>query len=203
MILKELNNGNLKVCQPKNLLLLPLLIIVFPYQLNGTKIKFCLVFKGSCLKQKIATYTPNNGIIFFIVYKLDLLPQDLDFYFSWTNSLFKGVKFAKNANPDKYPYSGYGTGFNTRTEFSLHDGSIVKNVIIFGIDASSSVYIDNKGGDILILGRGPTQALDDTTLTAETQYLINFTRPNIKFCLSLHYIGSDSFLFVSIVKYIS
>ena len=45
----------------------------------------------------------------------------------------------------------------------------VKNVIIFGVDLSSSVHIDNKGKDILILGLGPTQGLDDTTLTAEAQ----------------------------------
>ena len=40
-----------------------------------------------------------------------------------------------------------------------------KNVITFGDDMSSSVYIDNKNKDILILGEGPTQGLDDTTLT--------------------------------------
>ena len=40
---------------------------------------------------------------------------------------------------------------------------------------SSSVYVDNKGKDILFLGKGPTQGLDDTTLTAEAQYPINFT----------------------------
>ena len=37
---------------------------------------------------------------------------------------------------------------------------------------SSSVHDDNKGKDILILGEGPTQRLDDTTLTAEAKYTI-------------------------------
>ena len=49
-----------------------------------------------------------------------------------------------------------------------------KNVIISGVDMSSSVHIDNKKKDILILGKGPTQGLDDTTITAEAQYSINF-----------------------------
>ena len=31
----------------------------------------------------------------------------------------------------------------------------------------SSVHIDNKSKNILILGEGPTKGLDDTTLTAE------------------------------------
>ena len=32
---------------------------------------------------------------------------------------------------------------------------------------NSSVHADNKGKDILIFGKGPTQGLDDTTLTTE------------------------------------
>ena len=49
-----------------------------------------------------------------------------------------------------------------------------KNVIIFGVDLSSSVHINNKGKDILILGIGPTQGLDDATLAAEAQYSVDF-----------------------------
>ena len=42
-----------------------------------------------------------------------------------------------------------------------------KNVVIFGADMNLSVHVDNKKKDILILGEGSTQRLDDTTLTAE------------------------------------
>ena len=35
---------------------------------------------------------------------------------------------------------------------------------------SSSVQNDNKQKDILILGEGPTQGLDGTTLTAEKTF---------------------------------
>ena len=49
-----------------------------------------------------------------------------------------------------------------------------ENIIIFGVNMSSSVHIGNKNKDILILGEGPTQGLDDTTLTAEAIYPINF-----------------------------
>ena len=37
---------------------------------------------------------------------------------------------------------------------------------------SSSVHVDNGGRNIFILGEGPTQ--DDTTLTAEAKYPVNF-----------------------------
>ena len=61
---------------------------------------------------------------------------------------------------------------------------------------SSFVHFDNKNKDILILGEGPTQGLDDSTLTAEAKYPISVTRSNRKFILHLHYNGSNSFLFV-------
>ena len=65
---------------------------------------------------------------------------------------------------------------------------------------SSSVHIDNKGKDILILGEGPTQGLDNTTLTAEAICPINFTQSRKRFVLSLHYNESNSFLFVNAAK---
>ena len=65
---------------------------------------------------------------------------------------------------------------------------------------SSSVYIDNKHKDILILGEGTIQGLDDTTLTAEAKYPINFTQSGKRFVLSLHSNTSDSFLFVNVTK---
>ena len=64
----------------------------------------------------------------------------------------------------------------------------------------SSVDVDNKGKNILILGEKPTQGLDDTTLTAEGKYPINFTQLGKRFVLSLHYVGSNSSLFANATK---
>ena len=78
-----------------------------------------------------------------------------------------------------------------------------RNVIIFGADMSSSIHVDNKNKNILILCEGPTEGLDDTTLTAEAKYPINFTQPNKRFVLNLHYNGSNSFLFVNAINAIN
>ena len=78
-----------------------------------------------------------------------------------------------------------------------------KNVVFFGVDNSSTVHIDNKKRDILVLGEGATQGLDATTITAGAKYSINFSISQIKFCLSFHYYGSNSFLFVNATKYIN
>ena len=61
---------------------------------------------------------------------------------------------------------------------------------------SSSINIDNRKKDILILGRGPTQELEHT-LSAEKMYSLNFRKHNKKFCLSLHYNGTNSYFFVN------
>ena len=74
----------------------------------------------------------------------------------------------------KSKYSGYGIGFDRRSSFSLPSGGFGQNKLIFGADMSSSIHIDNKKRDILILGRGPAQGLE-STLTAEKMYSINFT----------------------------
>ena len=96
----------------------------------------------------------------------------------------------KNANIDKYGYSGYAIGFDRKLAFSFSDGvGFGQNVIIFGVDMSFSAHI-------LILGKGPTQGLEHT-LTAEKMYSINFTVTKDKFCLSLQYNGANSYLFVN------
>ena len=65
---------------------------------------------------------------------------------------------------------------------------------------SSSVHIDNKIKDILILGKGPTEGFDGIAFTAEALYPINFMQPAKRFALSLHFNGSNSFLFVNDTK---
>ena len=68
---------------------------------------------------------------------------------------------------------------------------------------SSSVDTDNKKKGILIVGIGPTQWLDDTTLLAESQYSINFLRSNRKFYFSSHYNESNLIHLLMLQKYIN
>ena len=69
---------------------------------------------------------------------------------------------------------------------------------------SSSRKIDSKKKYILIVGflildiliLNSLQGLEHT-LSAEKNYSINFTENNNKLCLSLHYNGANSYLFVN------
>ena len=110
--------------------------------------------------------------------------------------MFGAVILTKNADIDKYGYSGYRIGFGRKSSFTFPGGGFGQIVLIFGADMSSSAHIDNKKKFILVLGKGPTQWLEHT-LTAEKMCSINFTVTKKKFCLSLLYNGGNSCLFVN------
>ena len=152
-------------------------------------------FTGSCLKQPKISYTHRQVVNMYIVYELGASNTHNNDP-TLKNCLFGAVTWTKNADIDKYGYSGYGIGFDRRSSFSFPSGGFGQNVLIFGADMSSSAHIDNKKKDILILGKEPTQGLEHT-LTAEKMYSINFTVTKNKFCLSLHYDGANSYLFVN------
>ena len=155
-----------------------------PPELNyyGTKIR--VKFTRSCLKQSDHILTHKKVVNIYIVYEL-AASSSHDSDPTTKNCLFGAVTLSKNADIEKYKYSGYGIGFGRRSSFSFTGGGFGQNVLIFGADMSTSIHIDNKKKDILVLGRGPTQGLE-STLTAEKMYSINFTVTKKKFCLSLH-----------------
>ena len=91
----------------------------------------------------------------YITYELDAWSKSLNTGSTLGNSLFGSVKLTKNADPDKYIW------FNSCSQFSWTDQSIRKNVIVSGVDNCSSVHIDSRNKNILILGEGPTQSVDN------------------------------------------
>ena len=90
--------------------------------------------------------------------------------------MFGAVRITKNVDFDQYKYYGYGVGFDINGTFSLSNGiEFGKNFIIFGVDMNSLVHIDNEKKFILIIGKRPTQGLDDTALTAEKEICYTFS----------------------------
>ena len=136
-------------------------------------------FNGSCLRQDKVTYSHGKIVNTYIVYEISK-NYSIRTYPTLESFLFGAVSLTKNADIDQYKYSGYGIGFDRKNEFSFGNG-YGKNLIIFGANMNSSVHVDNKKKDILILGKGSTQGLDGTKLTGEKLYPINFTEKNKKF----------------------
>ena len=129
------------------------------------------------MKENKFTYTHDTIVNIYIVYEINKKDNTTSSDPTLENCLFGAVTLTKNTDIDKYKYSGYGIGFDRRSNFSFSSGGFGQNIIIFGVNMSSSAHVDNKKKDILILGKGPTQGIEHT-LTAERMYSINFKIKN-------------------------
>ena len=116
-------------------------------------------FTGSVLQQKRVTYSHKKVVNIYVVYEITNF-HGINNYPTLTNALFGAVKLTKNGDIDEYKYSGYGIGFDGKGFYSISN-EIGRNVIIFEVNMDSSTNVDNKGKDILILGKGPTQGLGE------------------------------------------
>ena len=65
----------------------------------------------------------------------------------------------------------------------------------------TKIKTEIKNKDNLVLGKGQTKGLDNTSLTADTEYSVNFPRSETKLCSSVHYNGSNTFLFRKIHQF--
>ena len=107
----------------------------------------------SCSKQSKVSYTHEKILNIYIVYELGAsISNDNDPTIK--NCLFGAGTLTKNADIQKYGYSGYRVGFDRRSSFSFRGGGFGQNIIIVGVDMSSSTKIDNRKKYILILVKG-------------------------------------------------
>lgn len=53
------------------------------------------------------------------------------------------MKVTENADPNKYECSGYSTGFDAYSDFSINS-KFGENVIIFSVDNISSLQTDHR-----------------------------------------------------------
>ena len=157
-----------------------------------TNSRIKLKFDESILRQKLSTALELIAH-YYIAYKLNPRTNSSDIVLE--NCLFG--EMIKAADTDKYKYQGHGIGFDLSGIFSLPDEGNGKNVIIFGVDMINSKHGNNKTKDVLVLGHGLIQKIDDTNIYVEKMYSPNFTVANKTFWLSLHYNGDDSYLFVN------
>ena len=111
-------------------------------------------------------YTHGTIVNIYIIYELGASGSN-DSDPTLKNCLFGAVTLTKNADIDKYGYSGYGIGFDRRSSFTFPGGGFGQN-IIFGADMSSSAQIDNKKKDILVLGKGLTDKISHTYIQSLT-----------------------------------
>ena len=154
-----------------------------------------VTFTGNCMKQNKICHAHGSAVNIYIVYELKnrtISSPD----FTVQNSLLGAIKITKDVNTSHYQYHGYGICFNGKSDFSFGNRTNGKNVINFGADMSFSSHSTNKANNIYVLGNNFAQGINGT-IYAEKIYKHNFTTPNKKLALSLHYDGDTSYLFVN------
>ena len=67
------------------------------------------------------------------------MSKDLNRDSTLVSCLFRFSELTKNVKLDKYKYSRYGIGFDSRSEFKFADVSVGKSMIIFGAGMSLSL----------------------------------------------------------------
>ena len=89
--------------------------------------------------------------------------------------MFWAVKLTENVDGDKYTCSGDSHPF-----FLFPNFNFGKYVIVLGVDNSALSHIDKTKRYFSPCSRSNTKS-DDTTITAEAKYSINFIRSKRKF----------------------
>ena len=147
---------------------------------------------------------PNNVINIYVVYKLDPISSTRNTASTIQSAIFGAMKITKNTDSSKNNYTGYGLYFDKGSEFghTAREGNFnrvtnAKNKIIFGVDTSSRIHATNRANNIYVMGEDFIQGINDTTIYAEKLFRNNFTEFGVKFVLSLHYNGDNSYLFVN------
>ena len=99
-------------------------------------------FNGDCLKQEKITFNHGKTVNIYILYEIER-SANISSYPTLENRLFGAVKLTKHVDVDLCKYSGHGVGFDRKGFYSIGN-EVGRNVIIFGVDMSSSSHIDNK-----------------------------------------------------------
>ena len=122
---KGLSNESIKPPTTSNNILIPTL------NYRGTKTK--VSFTRACLKQDKVTFNHGKIVNIFILYKIIRLANvnNSDDNLTVQNALFGAVSLTKNADVNKYKYSGYGIAFDRTSRFSFPSGGYCENLIIF------------------------------------------------------------------------
>ena len=92
------------------------------------------------------------------------------------------MKLVRNAIKSKFFYNGWEKEFDGKGSRSFGN-DFARNVVIFGVDNSSSSHTDNRKNNFLVLVEGQADGINDTTGAAEKKFRINFSKEKIK----LHY----------------
>ena len=122
-----------------------------------------VLLQGNYFQQNSNIIIPNNNknvVNIYLVYKLDPISSTRNTDYTIQNALFGAMKITKNNDYSKNNYTGYNLCFDEGGEFghTVKQGNFnrttdARNVIIFGVDKSSSIHATNRANNIYVMGK--------------------------------------------------
>ena len=94
--------------------------------------------------------------------------------------LFSVTNIVKNSDKEKYMYSGYGISFDGTGEGNFGN-EFARNVVIFGVDNSSSSHTDNFKNDFLVFGEGDVLVLVEALVHQKKSLVLTLLRQRQNF----------------------
>ena len=110
-----------------------------------------------------------------IVYELNTWPRNPTNNFTLKSCLCGTVKLTRNADKSKFTYNHLRIAFDRKGYWSF-DNDTARNVIIFGIDNSSSSHTDNPKNNFLVLGEGPTEGFSGSVGTVKKKLVLTLVK---------------------------
>ena len=122
-----------------------------------------VLLQGNYFQQNSNIIIPNNNknvVNIYVVYKLDPISSTRNTDYTIQNALFGVMKITKNTDYSKNDFTGYGLCFDEGGEFghtvkqrNFNYTTNARNVIIFGVDMSSSIHATNRANNIYVMGK--------------------------------------------------
>ena len=120
-----------------------------------------------------------------IVYNLEAWSRNPTNNFKFKHCLLGATNMVKNGDKEKYAYSRYGITLVSASWWSF-DNDTARNVIIFGVDNSSSSHSDNHKNNFLILDEGPTFGINESFRSQKkVEYSFYYSKQKILFEFAL------------------
>ena len=160
---------------------------------------FEIKFKGGRLSYGNTSKFNSSVTNVYLVYKLYLFNSPEIAKYPIINSLFGAITVDRkgSTDPEKWFFCGKGIAFDAKGTYSMGAQVLARNVIIFGVDNSSSKHPVNRPHNFMVLGNGNTQLVENVNSIPEQGLVINMSYPGKKFVLSIHYSGGDSTLYAN------
>ena len=83
--------------------------------------------------------------------------------------MFGSISLVEGNDKEKYVLSGYWIAFDGKLSWSFND-DFARDVIIFGVDNSSSSHTNNIKNDFSILGEGDTSSINESFGATEKKW---------------------------------